>query len=89
MARLVPVVALAAAVGCGTEPKDVAEAVGSSAAAIQGGVLDKGHGFAVGVCGTETSPGNCVVICSGVLLAPNLVATARHCMDRVSSTTVD
>jgi hypothetical protein len=80
---------LVAAVACTTEPAGSPEKVGTAATAIQGGVLDKGHGFAVGVCGTDTSPGTCAVVCSGVLIAPNLVATARHCVDHVSSTTVD
>lgn len=42
--------------------------------AIQGGSEDRDHLFAVGIL---TGRG----LCSGVLLAPNLVVTARHCVE--------
>ncbi len=76
-------------VGCGTEPAGGGENVSSSQSAIQGGTVDKAHDYAVGVCGTDTTPGQCAIVCSGVLIAPNLVATARHCVDQVTSSTVD
>jgi hypothetical protein len=47
--------------------------------AIQGGYDDTTHTFAVAVCGG--APGACDVLCSGVLIAPNLVVTARHCVE--------
>lgn len=46
---------------------------------IQDGENDTTHRFAVGVC--NGSPGNCFGICSGALILPNVVATARHCVD--------
>ncbi|HMF40335.1 MAG TPA: trypsin-like serine protease [Polyangia bacterium] len=60
--------------GCGAErPPDVV----SSGSPIQGGMNDGTHTFAVGILG-QTSRGT--ALCSGALLAPNLVATARHCV---------
>ena len=52
----------------------------STSSPIQGGTDDLKHSFAVGVC--VGSPGNCQLICSGALIAPNLVLTARHCVDQ-------
>ena len=45
--------------------------------AIQGGTNDTTHAFAVGIV-IQMSAGT--ALCSGALLAPNLVATARHCV---------
>jgi hypothetical protein len=44
---------------------------------IEGGTLDPGHDFAVAIL--RLSGGDSSV-CSGVIIAPNLVATARHCV---------
>jgi Trypsin len=66
--------------GCGTS----ADSVGSSSSAIQGGKTDPSHAFAVGIMG-QASGG----LCSGALIAPNLVVTARHCVAHVSSESVD
>lgn len=44
---------------------------------IQGGTNDTTHTFAVGIV-IQMSGGT--ALCSGALLAPNLVATARHCV---------
>ncbi len=52
---------------------------------IQGGVADMDHSFAVGVLRTGDGLG----ICSGFLVAPNLVVTARHCVSRMPSSTID
>jgi MYXO-CTERM domain-containing protein len=60
---------------CGGEPSP--EAVSASARPIQGGASDTTHLFAVGILG-QVSAGT--ALCSGALLAPNLVATARHCV---------
>jgi hypothetical protein len=82
-----PVVLLVAVIvpaGCsGSKPDAESGApVRSSASAIQGGMDDVLHPYAVGVCGTVGggSRGHCSLFCSGALIAPNLVITARHCV---------
>lgn len=47
---------------------------------VQGGQVDTTHDYAVGVC-VGNGPGQCQLLCSGALIAPNLVMTARHCVD--------
>lgn len=85
--RWVCVGAVAAAwiAGCGSSSPPV-EPTGETSSAIQGGAVDATHKFAVGLIqvGQQT-----VEICSGSLLAPNLVATARHCVSTISSTQID
>lgn len=56
------------------------EATAGSVEAIQGGTTDSTHAFAVAVVDHATASQQMVAICSGTLLAPNLVATARHCV---------
>ncbi|HEY1956407.1 MAG TPA: trypsin-like serine protease [Polyangiaceae bacterium] len=48
---------------------------------VQGGQVDQTHDYAVGVC-AGNGPGQCQLICSGALIAPNLVMLARHCVDQ-------
>lgn len=53
---------------------------GSSTQAIQSSVVDDEHRYAMGVCLTNDGPGRCSEVCSGALILPNVVATARHCV---------
>ncbi len=85
--RWVWVGAVAAAwiAGCGSSGP-TAERTGATSSDIQAGAIDATHKFAVGLVqfGQQT-----VEICSGSLLAPNLVATARHCVANISSSQID
>jgi len=74
-----------AALSCGAPPP--AERTASTSSAIQNGQPDTTHTFVVGVLanlGKGVSG-----LCTGTLLAPNLVVTARHCIAPPSGTTVD
>jgi len=73
-----------AASGCSTEPAGSRENTAVASQAIQGGTTDETSKFAVGVCagGGPVGSGNCFGICSGALILPNVVATARHCVDQ-------
>jgi hypothetical protein len=82
---------LAWAAGCGSRDPSTAsvdESTANSSSAIQGGMADTTHDFAVGVLQHSVSQGG-AAFCSGVLLAPNLVATARHCVSQISSVQID
>lgn len=80
------------AVGCGSQAPTgtgTGETTGSTSAPIQGGTDDTTHTFAVGIL-VEINPSQGeVAFCSGALLAPNLVATARHCAANISATQID
>lgn len=90
MKRSLSVGALAVAwvVGCGSSNPG-REATGVIASPIQGGADDTTHTFVVGVVQVDQGAGGPstanIEFCSGALLAPNLVATARHCVAMLTS----
>ncbi len=66
------------AAGCSSTDAPATQSQG-----VQGGSVDNNsaHNFAVGVC-VGNGPGQCQLLCSGALIAPNLVMTARHCVNQ-------
>jgi len=70
---------------CGAPPP--AERTASTSSAIQDGQPDTTHTFVVGVL--AQLGGGVSGLCTGTLLAPNLVVTARHCVAPPAGTTVD
>src|ERR1019366_3142812 len=78
----------ACAVSCSSNPAPT-DRVAMTSSPIQGGTTDSTHTFAVGFVQLAQEAQNMVAFCSGVLLAPNLVATARHCVAELTSTTID
>ena len=75
-AALVPVLAVQFGVGCSGERPG--EDVGKQSAPIIGGVADTTDTWTVGVDIGGFG------ICSGTLIAPNLVLTARHCVSKTT-----
>ena len=80
------------AAGCSSSPSSSGSDrfTAAQASAIQGGTTDTTDTYAVGIVGglDATSGGN-ISICSGALIAPNLVITARHCVAAVGAEQVD
>lgn len=70
--------------GCSSSKTDPSsEPTRSVTQPIQDGVLDTSHRYAVGLCigGRTSNPRTtCPGRCSGALILPNVVATARHCV---------
>jgi hypothetical protein len=82
------VTSIAAAGGCSTPGENTSNpSVRVTREAIQGGTDDgTAHPYAVGVCADRTAnPNNpCSSFCSGALILPNVVVTARHCVDNTT-----
>jgi hypothetical protein len=76
--------ALAPLAGCGPVSAP-GEATSTDQSAIQDGAVDTTHTFAVGIAQLSKLQVGQIAFCSGVLLAPNLVATARHCVANLAS----
>ncbi len=76
--QLALLLSVASLAGCAQETSDATTEgrIGQLSSAIQGGVNDTNaaHNFAVGVANRFGG------VCSGTLIAPNLVMTARHCV---------
>ncbi len=82
-----------AATGCAAEPYPAGSvearvADGISRPSIFGGAEDDDAASLSGVVALRVGTGNRFGLCSGALVAPNVVLTARHCLTNKSSTSV-
>src|ERR1019366_7689245 len=84
--------ALSSAAAC-SDQRTTSESVASTKSPIQGGTNDTGHPFAVGICLEASDLSQCENgtsgVCSGALIAPNLIVTARHCVQDTGPDTID
>jgi MYXO-CTERM domain-containing protein len=69
------------AAGCGPAAP-AGETTAATSSPIESGTPDTSHTFAVAVVQLNVQTAS---ICTGALLAPNLVATARHCVEQIGS----
>ncbi|HEY1088794.1 MAG TPA: trypsin-like serine protease, partial [Archangium sp.] len=81
--RFSPLVVLALLAACAQEPDLPVRRLATDTQEIQGGTVDTTSTNVVGII-FNTSQG--AGICSGSLIAPNLVLTARHCVGPTNTT---
>ncbi len=79
---------LAAACSAGAEDPVVPEATGTTQAAIYSGTVDSDESANGGVVSLKVGNGTSFELCSGTLIAPNVVLTARHCVSHNLTPTV-
>lgn len=77
--------ALTLAAGCGSAGETPTVGVSHRLEPIAGGQVDTTHKAAVGI---GLLAGGGIEMCSGTLIAPNLVLTARHCVSPISGAAV-
>lgn len=70
---------------CGTAPAGPGEPTASTSSAIYGGVEDTGSSQNDAVVAIKVGDGQQFVLCTGSLIAPNVVLTARHCVSVVNN----
>ena len=80
---------LAVFAGCAVsadESADSEEKFGEVQSALNNAPLDTEHTFSVGICsGGLRADGTCAsLLCSGTLVAPNVVLTAQHCVNSIN-----
>jgi len=87
----VPSMIFAGGFACSGPSSNADSAASSDATPLLGAPIDHGDTFSVGICGAVPNQdpdagavGACLAVghrCTGTLVAPNLVLTARHCID--------
>lgn len=71
-----------------SEPVEATVVTGTSDAKIFGGAKDDDEEAAAGVVALRVGLGNTFELCTGALIAPNVVLTARHCVTKNATTSV-
>ncbi len=84
-AQLVASLALLLAAGCGSANEMPSGGFTNKVQPISGGQVDSTHSSVVGIAILPNGFQGPMEMCSGTLIAPNLVLTARHCVASVPS----